>query len=231
MNRAQEFPRRDLSPANQLSGVGRLQGFALKNVPPPATVPDMHRPVAHKPLPVFKNVLLVDPDVDALRNRAIAIRRLKLSVVCANSFARASSLWHSGLYELVLIDKRGNAPAALELCLELKRYKAQQRIAFFVPGAERIAVWPELTLTSEIHALPLELPPRGTGVKPRDVNCLSCNSLIQSLARADGAYLRARLSAFCRVSSEGAARMQVDIERAKSDLEEHWLLCAGYLRG
>jgi hypothetical protein len=38
-------------------------------------------------------------------------------------------------------------------------------------------------------------------------------------------YFEARSSAYYQVSTELAARKNVDMERAKSDLEEHQLVC------
>ena len=53
------------------------------------------------------------------------------------------------------------------------------------------------------------------------MNCLRCNDLIQVFKSRLAGYVDARAAAFYRVSTELAARKQVDMERARGDLEEH----------
>lgn len=58
------------------------------------------------------------------------------------------------------------------------------------------------------------------------MNCLKCRHLEQVFESRLGEYREARLSPFYRVSSELAAKKQVDMERARNDLEEHQLTCS-----
>ena len=55
--------------------------------------------------------------------------------------------------------------------------------------------------------------------------CLICNDLERTLDFRRGKYFEARSAAYCRVSTELTAQKNVDMERAKSDLEEHHLVC------
>ena len=57
------------------------------------------------------------------------------------------------------------------------------------------------------------------------MNCLNCTELLRTLISAEGKYERACSSPFYSVSTELAAKEQVDMERAKSDLYEHQLVC------
>lgn len=57
------------------------------------------------------------------------------------------------------------------------------------------------------------------------MNCLICKDLERTLESRRSQYLEARSAAFYRVSTELAAYKNVDMERAKSDLEEHQLVC------
>jgi hypothetical protein len=58
-----------------------------------------------------------------------------------------------------------------------------------------------------------------------DMDCMDCKNLQTVLESAQAGYADACSSPFYRVSTDQAAKMQVDMERAKSDLEEHWLVC------
>ena len=53
------------------------------------------------------------------------------------------------------------------------------------------------------------------------MNCRQCNDLIQVFKSRLAGYVSARAAPFYRVSTELAARKQVDMERARADLEEH----------
>ena len=55
--------------------------------------------------------------------------------------------------------------------------------------------------------------------------CLICKDLLRVLALANTDYGIARSSSFYLVSTEIAARTQVDMERAKSALNEHLSSC------
>jgi hypothetical protein len=58
------------------------------------------------------------------------------------------------------------------------------------------------------------------------MECLTCKNLERALESRHSEYVEARSSAYYQVTSEFAAHKNVDEERAKSDLEEHQLLCA-----
>lgn len=53
------------------------------------------------------------------------------------------------------------------------------------------------------------------------MKCWQCNDLIQVFRSRLAGYVKARATPFYRVSTELAARKQVDMERARGDLEEH----------
>jgi hypothetical protein len=57
------------------------------------------------------------------------------------------------------------------------------------------------------------------------MDCLICKDLERALEFKNGEYIEARSAAYYRVSTELAAYKNVDMERAKSDLEEHQLVC------
>jgi Zn-dependent peptidase ImmA (M78 family) len=57
------------------------------------------------------------------------------------------------------------------------------------------------------------------------MNCLVCKDLKRALESRRSKYIEARSAAYYRVSTELAAYKNVDMERAKSDLEEHQLVC------
>lgn len=58
------------------------------------------------------------------------------------------------------------------------------------------------------------------------MDCLRCTHLEHALESVLGKYREARLAPFYQVSTELAAKRQVDMERAKNDLEEHQLICS-----
>ena len=60
------------------------------------------------------------------------------------------------------------------------------------------------------------------------MDCLKCENLKGSLQFRHNEYVEARSSAYYRVSTEIAAKKNVDMERAKYDLEEHRAVCAPY---
>jgi len=56
-------------------------------------------------------------------------------------------------------------------------------------------------------------------------NCLICKGLEEACQSRLSEYVKARSAAYYQVSTELAAYKNVEMERAKSDLEEHRLLC------
>ncbi len=58
------------------------------------------------------------------------------------------------------------------------------------------------------------------------MECLICKDLERAFKSRNSEYVEAGSAAFYRVSTELAASKNVDMERAKSDLEEHQLVCA-----
>jgi hypothetical protein len=57
------------------------------------------------------------------------------------------------------------------------------------------------------------------------VDCLICKNLKRAFESRRSEYIEARSAVYYRVSTELAAYKNVDMERAKSDLEEHRLVC------
>jgi hypothetical protein len=57
------------------------------------------------------------------------------------------------------------------------------------------------------------------------MDCSICRDLERALESKRSKYHEARSAAYYRVSTELAASKNVDMERAKSDLEEHLLVC------
>jgi hypothetical protein len=55
--------------------------------------------------------------------------------------------------------------------------------------------------------------------------CLICRDLERTLDFRRSKYFEARSAAYYQVSTELAAQKNVDMKRAKSDLEEHQLVC------
>jgi hypothetical protein len=55
--------------------------------------------------------------------------------------------------------------------------------------------------------------------------CLICRDLERTLDLRRSKYFEARSAAYYQVSTELAAQKNVDMKRAKSDLEEHQLVC------
>jgi hypothetical protein len=59
------------------------------------------------------------------------------------------------------------------------------------------------------------------------MNCAICRDLERALDFRLSQYIEARSASFYRVSGELAAKRNVDMHRAQSDLEEHQLVCVG----
>ena len=57
------------------------------------------------------------------------------------------------------------------------------------------------------------------------MDCLTCRDLERTLDFKRGKYFEARSAAYYQVSTELAAQKNVDMERAKSDLEQHQSVC------
>jgi len=64
------------------------------------------------------------------------------------------------------------------------------------------------------------------------MDCLECKNLEEAFEARLSKYNEARSAAYHRVSTELAAKKNVDMERARNDLEEHKLICipAGEVR-
>ena len=58
------------------------------------------------------------------------------------------------------------------------------------------------------------------------MTCLICRDLERTLDFRRSRYFEARSAAYFQVSTKLAAQKNVDMERAKIDLEEHQLACA-----
>jgi hypothetical protein len=58
------------------------------------------------------------------------------------------------------------------------------------------------------------------------MDCSECKHLEEALEANLSNYKEARPAAYYRVSTELAAKKNVDMERARNDLEEHQLTCA-----
>lgn len=63
------------------------------------------------------------------------------------------------------------------------------------------------------------------------MHCLTCKDLDRALASRRRRYVEARSAVYYRVSTELAAKENVDMKRAKSDLEEHQLVCEACAKG
>ena len=63
------------------------------------------------------------------------------------------------------------------------------------------------------------------------MTCLICKDLTRVLKSANTDYQAARSAPFYFVSTELAARMQVDMERAKTALKEHQSCCESRQHG
>ena len=57
------------------------------------------------------------------------------------------------------------------------------------------------------------------------MDCIECKNLKEAFESRLSKYIEACSAAYYRVSKELAAKKNVDMERAKSDLEEHQLAC------
>ena len=57
------------------------------------------------------------------------------------------------------------------------------------------------------------------------MDCLICTGLERAFESRHSEYVEARSAAYYQVSTELAAYKNVDMERAKSDLKEHQLVC------
>lgn len=62
------------------------------------------------------------------------------------------------------------------------------------------------------------------------MDCPICRGLERAFESAYGEYIEARQSASYRFSTKFAAHKEVDMERAKSELEEHEVECVSAFR-
>ncbi len=67
------------------------------------------------------------------------------------------------------------------------------------------------------------VPTGALGGIPMD--CLKCKNLEQAFESRLSEYIEVRSAAYYRVSTELAAYKNVDMERARNDMEEHQLVC------
>jgi hypothetical protein len=58
------------------------------------------------------------------------------------------------------------------------------------------------------------------------MDCLQCTDLSRTFESAHAKYAAARSAELYQVSTEIAAKKQVDMERARIDLEEHQAACS-----
>lgn len=58
------------------------------------------------------------------------------------------------------------------------------------------------------------------------MECLECKNLKEAFESNRSQYIEARSAAYYRVSTELAAKKNVDMERARNNLKEHQFLCA-----
>jgi len=63
------------------------------------------------------------------------------------------------------------------------------------------------------------------------MNCIQCRYLRQAFECKLNEYIEALASSYYRVSTKLAAQKNVDMERSRSDLEEHQLVCASVVPG
>jgi len=63
------------------------------------------------------------------------------------------------------------------------------------------------------------------------VNCLKCRELRQAFESKLVKYIEARSAPYYRVCTELAAHRNVDMERARNDLEEHQFVCVSVFKG
>ena len=63
------------------------------------------------------------------------------------------------------------------------------------------------------------------------MDCSICKDLERTFEFRRSQYVEARSAAYYQVSTELAAYKNVDMERAKSDLEEHQLVCVSAASG
>lgn len=62
------------------------------------------------------------------------------------------------------------------------------------------------------------------------MGCLICRDMERTIESMNSEYLEARFAAYYLVCTKLAARKKVDLERAKSELEEHQLICAARMK-
>ena len=61
-------------------------------------------------------------------------------------------------------------------------------------------------------------------------DCLACKDLDRALKLTLASYMAARSAAFYRVCTDIADKKEVDMERAKTDLQEHQTACPFAIR-
>ena len=91
-----------------------------------------------------KKVLLIDHCQATREVRAAVLRSRGVEVHAVEDLSEARFLWHSKLYDLVMLDVRRYSPGdALEFCERIKDRSPQQRIAFLVGAPTYLSLtWP-----------------------------------------------------------------------------------------
>jgi len=93
-------------------------------------------------LPKKKRVLLLDTSQTKRDMRADIMRKLGIEVDCAADVLEARCWWRADLYNLVLINPKGEAENWDKFCSDIRSSTPTQRIAFFVGGPEYLASVP-----------------------------------------------------------------------------------------
>src|SRR2546430_1608593 len=98
-----------------------------------------------------KKVLLIDPHQRARDVRARVLRSRGVAVDTAEDLPAARSLWRPKLYDLILLDARGDLPGeALDFYLDVKHANARVRIVFLVGPPRYLSLtWPTEVMARE----------------------------------------------------------------------------------
>lgn len=98
-------------------------------------------------------VLLVDTKGIRRKLRVNALTGRGVEVVCAHDITDARSLWHPGVYNLVLVDHRHDPASAVEFCDEIKATVGGQLTAFLVGKSEYLAASPRARVSSDAEPI------------------------------------------------------------------------------
>jgi hypothetical protein len=86
-----------------------------------------------------------------------------------------------------------------------------------------------IEISGSIEPLPYRLTGQNAE-EAQEMDCPICKGLERAFEAGRSEYIEARLSACFRVCTEFAARKNVDMERARYDLEEHLSICVSTVR-